>query len=64
MVALFMNDEFERIWKGVIVAQSRSHHGIFLESLREVKNLLVSIADVSVKIQSEHSPNTSLHLYR
>jgi hypothetical protein len=45
-----MNDELERIWKEVVVAQSGYYCGIFLHELRNVTKNSAIMAGVPAKI--------------
>jgi hypothetical protein len=47
-----MNDEFERIWKGDVVAKCKVgyHHGIYLERLMKTTKTSIRIAGLWAEI--------------
>jgi hypothetical protein len=52
-----MNDDLERMWKEVLMSESRYYLGICLEGLRKTAK---TSASIQAEIHAVHLPNTSL----
>jgi hypothetical protein len=64
MIEWLVNNELERIWKEVVVVQSRYYLRNFLEGLRKATVNLIRILCVLAAIWTELLPNTSPEHYR